>query len=168
MRVRWAPSPRGRIAAFHALKFLSSVLMPETCDDNGGVAPAQPPPPGFELAGIPYSARRDMLLNRPWVLYFAALVLWSYGHALEGPCPDVPAPSAAMTQTLVADMRAYLSTYATVRSPDELAVRRGVNANSAVLLVLAEAFKQTRWELLHEAANLLGNCIMLNSGGTVS
>jgi hypothetical protein len=66
-----------------------------------------------------------------------------------------------------AQMRTYLLTYATVRSPDELLLKRGINGNSAVLVALREMFKLTRWELLHEAANLLNNCIVLNSGGSV-
>jgi ribosomal protein S9 len=156
MRGTWAPSPRGRNAAFYALKYLFTVLMPE---GTGGA-----PQPGYEL-NMPYSARDDLLLNRPWVLYYAALVLWSYGHALEGPSPDAPLPSTQ--QEMVADMRQYLLQYATASSPDDLMHKGGISKNSAVLMVLRETFKLTRWELLHEAANLLNNCITLNAGGSI-
>ncbi|TDZ26534.1 Zinc finger protein klf1 [Colletotrichum orbiculare MAFF 240422] len=156
MRDLWAPSAKARDATYYALKFLCSVLMP----DAGGASP-QAGGPNYDE---PYTARDDVLLNRPWVLYFAALVVWCYGFALEGPCPDIPLPKTKQEQ--VRQMREYLSEYGSGASPEDLKNLKGLNANSALLLVLKDSFGTTRWELLHEGANLLNNCLQLNAGAT--
>ena len=54
---------------------------------------------------VPYSPRDDYLLNRPWVLYFSALVVWSYGFALEGPIDPGTAPPLTTNEAQVLDMR---------------------------------------------------------------
>ncbi|KAM5348215.1 hypothetical protein ACJ41O_008039 [Fusarium nematophilum] len=153
----WAHSARARDATFYALKFLCSVLAPDQ------VSPAHAG--GYHL-DEPYDARDDVLLNRPWVLYFAALVVWSYGYALEGSCPDVPLPTTR--QEKLQHMRNYFVKFGTIENPGNLQGRAGINANTALLMVLKDTFETTRWELLHEAATLLNNCIILNQGGTIN
>ncbi|GKT85291.1 C2H2 finger domain-containing protein [Colletotrichum tofieldiae] len=146
MRDLWAPSAKARDATFYALKFLRSVLMPDGGTRRSPTA----------------TTRDDVLLNRPWVLYFAALVVWCYGFALEGPCPGIPVPGTKQEQ--VQQMREYLMKYGGATSPDDLKMMKGVNTNTALLLVLKDSFGTTRWELLHEGANLLNNCLQLNTG----
>ncbi|KAK8090971.1 hypothetical protein PG994_000476 [Apiospora phragmitis] len=158
MKDNWAPSAKARDATFYALKFLCSVLLANSADS-----------PGSEDHGrkyLPYSARDDVLLNRPWVLYFAGLVVWCYGYALEGPCTSAPIPSSPRER--LDQMREYLQRLGSVSSPEELKLTKGVNKNSAMLMILKEAFELTRWELLHEGATLLNNCIQLNNGISVS
>ncbi|KAK4217785.1 zinc finger protein klf1 [Rhypophila decipiens] len=158
MRDVWAPSAKARDATYYALKFLHSVMLQDavgTPKTNGYINPDEP-----------YSARDDVLLNRPWVLYFAALVVWCYGFALEGPCPEAPMPTSP--QDRVRLMRDYLVKYSSVSSPEELKALKGLNRTTPLLMVLKDTFEVTRWELLHEGATLLGNCIHLNAGGTVS
>jgi len=152
----WARTARARDATFYALKFLSSVLLPGA---DGG-----PTVPGHNLQKH-YEARYDVLMNRPWVLYFAVLVVWCYGFALEGPCVD--AVVGASAEEIQRQMQAYLVEFGGIADPNELHLMRGVNNNTALLMVLKESFENTRWDLLHEAANLLRNCIMLNAGATV-
>ncbi|KAK7734977.1 hypothetical protein SLS53_007754 [Cytospora paraplurivora] len=163
MKDIWAPSVRARDATWYALKFLCSVLL----EENGTPHPNSN---GFKnqshVGGeLPYCARDDVLLNRPWVLYFAALVVWSYGHALEGPCPDVVVPTSQAER--VRQMREYLQMYGGVNWPEDLRAMKGLNNNSSLLLVLKDTFLTTRWELLHEGAMLLNNCVQLNSGSMV-
>ncbi|KAI1177452.1 fungal-specific transcription factor domain-containing protein [Nemania sp. FL0916] len=140
MKDHWAPSARARDATFYAVKFLLSVL----------------------LDGTQYCARDDVLLNRPWVLYFAALVVWCYGFAIAGPCPGHVVPSNP--EEKYAQMRDYLERLGSIQTPDDLKLMKDVNKSSALLSVLKDAFASTRWELLHEGATLLDNCIQLNSG----
>lgn len=156
VKEQWAPSARARDAAFYALRFLSSVLLPEGAASTNV---ASPWPDGV------YETRYDVLMNRPWVLYFAALVVWCYGYALEGPCGDVASNDTSSENQQ--QMRNYLLRYASVASPNELQSMKGINNNTALLAVLRESFANTRWDLLHEGAHLLRNCIILNSGGTV-
>lgn len=153
----WAHSARARDATFYALKFLCSVLSP----DKVG-----PPHAGGYHLDEPYEARDDVLLNRPWVLYFAALVVWCYSFALEGPCPHVAQPTTR--QEKLQHMRGYLARYGTIESPANLQHKTGINENTALLMYLRDTFENTRWELLHEGSYLLNNCILLNAGGTVS
>lgn len=152
----WAPSARARDATFYALKFLNSVLAPDQAGSSY---------PGHSPQAKPYETRDDVLLNRSWVLYFAVLVVWCYGFAMEGPCPNVVIP--ATRQEKWHHMRSYLARYGGITDPNELRSMRGINNNTALLLVLKESFEDSRWELLHEGANLLRNCITLNSGGTI-
>ncbi|RWA03129.1 hypothetical protein EKO27_g11976 [Xylaria grammica] len=143
MKDHWAPSARARDATFYAVKFLCSVL----------------------LDGTQYCARDDVLLNRPWVLYFAALVVWCYGFAIAGPCPGYAVSSGH--EEKYAQMREYLQRLGSIQTPDDLKFMKDVNKSSALLVVLKDTFGSTRWELLHEGATLLDNCIQLNSGAMV-
>ncbi len=143
MKDHWAPSARARDATFYAVKFLCSVL----------------------LDGTHYSARDDVLLNRPWVLYFAALVVWCYGFAIAGPCLGYAVPSSHEEKQT--QMHDYLQRLGSIQTPDDLKFMKDVNKSSALLTVLKDTFGSTRWELLHEGATLLDNCIQLNSGSMV-
>ncbi|KAK3353513.1 fungal-specific transcription factor domain-containing protein [Lasiosphaeria hispida] len=155
MKDVWAPSAKARDATYYALKFLHSVML-----SNGSGTPKSN---GYSHIDEPYSARDDVLLNRPWVLYFAALVVWCYGYALEGANTNAPVPTTQ--QEKLGMMREYLVKYGSVTTPDELKSMKGVSHNTPLLMVLKDTFEGTRWELLHEGATLLSNCIHLNSGG---
>lgn len=162
MKDIWAPSVRARDATWYALKFLFSVLVEGSGNSRPQQQQQQHSQPDPEA---PYSARDDVLLNRPWVLYFSALVVWSYGHALEGSCPDVTIPTNKAEQ--VRQMREYLISYGGTDNPETLRTMKGLNNNSSLLLVLKDTFLTTRWELLHEGATLLGNCVALNAGTSI-
>lgn len=157
MKDTWAPSAHARDAVYYALQFLSSVLIPAKSE------PASVPGPGgHRTTEEPYSPPADVLMHRPWVLYIAGLIVWCYGFAIEGPCVDyVPAPSK---EGRVEQMREYLHKFADVETPEMLSEQRGMNENTALLMVLRDSFEMTRWELLHEGATLLNNCIQLNAG----
>lgn len=148
MKETWAPTARARDATFYALRFLSTVLVPE---DH------VPPPGSTSSAGFDYSARDDFLLNRPWVLYFATLIVWSYGYALDGP---IKPPYKLLThEDKVRDMQGFLRRVGGVRAPDDLAKMPNRNACLGMLFLVRDMFKKTRWELLHEASNLLSKCM---------
>ena len=158
MKDIWAPSAKARDATYYALKFLHSVMLSD--------AVGTPKSNGFSHVDEPYSARDDVLLNRPWVLYFAALVVWCYGYALEGANKIKPAPMSRQDRNR--QMREYLEKYGNVSSPEELKSMHGISQNTPLLTVLKDTFEETRWELLHEGATLLTNCINLNAGQHVS
>ena len=157
---RWAKRASARDAAFYALKFLAQVLIPPYEGNQYGHAASGVNilPQAFEQNQ--YMARDDFLLNRPWVLYFSTLVVWCYGFALEGQI--VPPPKDddfATPQQRDRDMRDYLHRVGGIRAPDDLENVSGRNRCLGLLMILKESFSLTRWELTHEAANLLGNCI---------
>ncbi|KAI9709858.1 MAG: hypothetical protein M1812_007566 [Candelaria pacifica] len=162
MKEKWAPTAAARDATYFALQFLSRVLLPGNEQQQQHVLVGQP-----HQAPPPYLARDDFLLNRPWVLYFAALIVWSYGYALEGAI--TPAlPLLATPDQKRADMRAFLIRVGGVGGPEYLSGVKGKNCCAGMLLVLRDMFRKTRWELLHEAANLLTNCVDMLTGGAIS
>ncbi|KAJ4515595.1 hypothetical protein HRR83_004711 [Exophiala dermatitidis] len=163
---KWALKASARDAAFYALKFIVQVLIPP--DDGidgvnsrlyGHASPILPQ--AFDQNQ--YVARDDFLLNRPWVLYISALVVWCYGFALEGPIKPAPKEEDFATyRQKEADMRDYLNHVGGVRAPDDLENVKGKNRCLGLLMILKESFESTRWELTHEAAGLLGNaCLKL-------
>ncbi|KAF1960669.1 hypothetical protein CC80DRAFT_262393 [Byssothecium circinans] len=149
MKEHWAPTARARDATFYAIRFLSNVMVADgrsTCPSNN--------PPSISTN---YSAREDSLLNRPWVLYFATLIIWSYGYALDGP---VKSQYVLTTyDDKVTDMVRFLQRVGGVRSPEDLAKMPDRNACLGLLIIMRDMFKKTRWELLHEASTLLTKCI---------
>ena len=146
MKETWAPTARARDATFHALRFLTQVL-------------GQTSSPGGRTHVFAYSARDDTLLNRPWVVYFATLIIFAYGFSMDGPLR----PGYALTtqQQRVDDMQRFLKRASVVATADDLQHMKDRNALLGLLILLKENFGATRWELLHEAANLLGRCIEL-------
>lgn len=146
MKDVWAPTARARDATFYALRFLSNVIVSGQHSLNAS-------------AGLPiaYTARDDVLLNRPWVLYFATLIVWSYGFALDGPLQRPYRIDSYDDK--VRDMTGYLKRVGGVRAPDDLAKLHDRNACLGLLIVMRDMFRKTRWELLHEASTLLTKCI---------
>ena len=167
MREGWAPSARARDAVFYALSFLREVLMPEedqhqpessssSSNHNNNYPRASP----HNQPTFTYSARDDYLLNRPWVLYFAALIVWAYGYALDGPIR--PSNYTLSTRELqIADMRMYLSRVGGVKSPDDLENLQNRNSCLGLLLLLRGCFKEPRWELMHDASEIMDKCVHL-------
>jgi Fungal specific transcription factor domain len=154
MKEGWAPTARARDATFYALRFLCQVLLG---GDSGQ--------PGGMIKDFTYSARDDYLLNRPWVLYFATLIVWSYGYALDGPVRPLYALNSQ--QEVIEDMQGFLRRVGGVRAPDDLATVKNRNACLGLLILMRDTFKAARWELLHEAGKLLTKCIdMLSAPST--
>ncbi|MCJ1380147.1 hypothetical protein MMC17_003250 [Xylographa soralifera] len=157
IRAFWAPKPSARDATFYALKFLSQVLTPDLLLPGHASRTII----GMDGSGE-YSARDDFLLNRPWVLYFAALVVWSYGFALDGPI--TPPPILDTVEQQKQDMRHFLRKTSEVRSPKDLETLKDRNACMGLLMVLRDEFRACQWELMHEASFLLNNCIEMLQG----
>ncbi|KAF2725737.1 hypothetical protein K431DRAFT_195007, partial [Polychaeton citri CBS 116435] len=153
MREQWAPSARARDAVFYALRFLCEVLVPE----EGLLTKHREPPKPLSFS---YSARDDYLLNRPWVLYFAALIVWAYGYALDGPIR--PSNYTLTSRELqIFDMQRYLIRMGGVASPDDLVRQKDRNSCLGLLLLLRDSFRQPRWELLQSASVQLQECISM-------
>ncbi|EEQ29441.1 hypothetical protein McanCB56680_003395 [Microsporum canis] len=150
---RWANKESARDATFYALKFLSQVLL----RNSGTRAENQASRSSINIPE--YCAREDFIMSRPWVLYFAALVVWSYGFALDGPIRPSPPPDLTLPEQQRHDMYGFLERVGGVRHPNDLEKVRDRNRCMGLLMVLRSDFLNTRWELLHEAGKLLGSCI---------
>ncbi|KAB2099938.1 hypothetical protein AG0111_0g11636 [Alternaria gaisen] len=144
----WAPTARARHATFHAFCLLSRVMVRRGRSPN-------PSNPSSDISS--YSARDDHIPYRPWALYLATLVVWSYGFALEGP---VQTPHQLLYyERKVEDMVVYLNRMGGVKTPEDLSKTSHLNACLGLLIIMRDLFKQTRWELLQEAGHLLTKCI---------
>ncbi|KHO01268.1 uncharacterized protein MAM_00269 [Metarhizium album ARSEF 1941] len=147
MAERWIVEASAREAAFYALKFLCECLLTgasaadDDDDDNDEV----------------YSGREDYSLNRPWVMYMAALIVWCYGFAVDGPIALPPTLMTAAEQRR--DMMEFLQRMRGLQSPHDLQAMQRRNRCLGLLMILRDGFVNTRWELLTEAANVLGSCI---------
>ncbi|KAL8938421.1 MAG: hypothetical protein Q9216_003914 [Gyalolechia sp. 2 TL-2023] len=159
IREQWAPKPSARDATFYALKFLAQVLTPDTAGLKRSASEAGIGGP------TEYSARDDFLINRPWVVYVAALIVWSYGYALDGPIKTPPNLISLDQQTY--DMRLFLERVGGVQAPDDLIDTPDRNACMGMLYILRAMFDKCRWELLREGAKLLTNCIEMLRGRDV-
>jgi hypothetical protein len=144
----WAPTVQAQHATLHAFRFLHGVMVAGNDSPNLNTPPSAVPP---------YSSCNDHLLYRPWALYFATLIVWSYGFALEGP---VKGPYQLLSyDDKVRDMVLYLRRMDGVRSPEDLGKTSNRNACLGLLIIMRDIFKQSRWELLQEAGDLLAECI---------
>jgi len=128
-----------------------------------------PDTPGSRVSGgttgVPvYSARDDHLLNRPWILYYACLVVYAYALALEGPL-RVPFRVPRTQAERFDDMRAYLKRVGGTDS-DKLGTLPHKNCCLGLLMTLQELFGQCRWELLVEASRNLQRCADILIGET--
>ena len=156
IRELWAPKPGARHATFYALKLLTGVLAPDLLNERSNAR-------SFRMAEIViYSARNDFLLNRPWALYVAALTVWSYGYALDGPLKSVPNLSTYEQQ--FTDMRLFLERVGGIKHPSDLEDLPDRNACMGMLMILQSTFLECRWELMREAAALLSNCVEMLQG----
>lgn len=156
IREQWAPKASARHATFYALKFLVKLLIPDA-----NISQRSSGADGI-TDGPEYSAEDDSLLNRPWVLYFAALTVWSYGYSLDGPVRSIP--KLLTYEQQAHDMRLFLRRVGGVKSPGDLEHMRDRNACLGMLYILRDMFDKCRWELVHEAAQLLQNCIEMLRG----
>ncbi|EME79600.1 uncharacterized protein MYCFIDRAFT_190439 [Pseudocercospora fijiensis CIRAD86] len=154
MREQWAPSARARDATFYALRFLCEVLVPQEALEKNDNAPSSPPPT------FKYSARDDYLLNRPYVLYFACMIVWSYGYALDGPVGTANFTLTARDEQ-IRDLQRYLIRVGGIASPDDLEGLPDRSSCLGLLILMRECFRQPRWELLHEASDMMNRCVQL-------
>ncbi|USW54437.1 hypothetical protein Slin15195_G077560 [Septoria linicola] len=146
----WAHTAKARHAVYHALRFLREVLLPDT---EAMIMPGQKQ----QLAQFTYSARDDYLLNRPYIMYFACMIVWAYGYALEGPIV-APKYSLLTRDAQIWDMQQYLRQFSNV-GLDDLANMSGRNNAVGLLILMRDCFEKPRWELLHESATMLGKCV---------
>lgn len=116
----------------------------------------------------------DVVLIRPWVMYFSALVLWAYGYLLDGPLypfpeniykprvleSSIPQQTSKQVREMEHDAKTYLHSMGRFAHPNGLQnVPNGRNKVAGLLGVVLTALESSRWELLHEARSRLHNCL---------
>lgn len=149
IRKVWAPSVEARRATFYAIRFLCLVFREkcsgiQRCDRDSVVN---------------YATDTNMLPNHGWVLYSAALVLWSYTFAVDGPS-HLKTSTEASIDDHIREMDDFLIRAENIKSPEDIAFYR-LNSCAGILHVLSYIFRMGTWDLLLEGADRLANCIQL-------
>ncbi|KAM3420035.1 hypothetical protein BST61_g3345 [Cercospora zeina] len=150
----WAKSPRGRDAVYWAMRFLHKVLI----EDVQASTPAEQVQP---KTGSAYSARDDYLLNRPYILYYACMVVWAYGYLLEGQIANPQYSLLVTAEAQAWDMQHFLGVVNDIKDPSELVNMTDRNRVVGLLIVMRDCLETPRWELLEESARQLESCMEL-------
>lgn len=131
----WARSVDAQWAVFYAFRFLYQAL------------PNVP-----ELDGVAYPTH--CLVSGSWVLYIAALIVWSYCYSYHG--------GTASFQMTLEDLQVVLQQMRSIeyQYPVKLVERVDCNVCLGLLIAVKNIIQQGTWELLGEASKVLGRCIM--------
>lgn len=178
MRV-WASLPSTRHAVLHAFRLLHLVLvdprrstiMGDRDRSDIGSGTAVLPPPEAHL----YSCRSDSDPHRPWVMYYAALSIWSFVRAVSRQ-DSFPEPNGhvgtpfRLSKPLPVDYKrlaAYLSEIASLPELTDNAVATLGNGLPDLLDALRSVFAEAHSEILQEAQVRLRTCneMLINPAG---
>ncbi|KAK4152003.1 hypothetical protein C8A00DRAFT_44869 [Chaetomidium leptoderma] len=166
----WAALPSTRHAVLHAFKLLHRVLVDPRRSAGAGdrerldIGPGVVSLPPIEIQS--YSCRNEPDPHRPWVMYYAALSIWSFVRAisrqdtLQEPTSHVSGPFRPGKHIPVNYRRvaAYLSNIANLPELTE-SVAMGLGDGLPDLLdALHSGFAEAHSELLQEAHERLGMC----------
>lgn len=140
-----------------------------------------------------WEAKHDRVMMRPWGVFHAALIIWSYGYANATRAsnyftlhPQDQAPYSAMNGSNrilhpeedweQIDFNWYVSTVGNLADADELEHVYGLARTKGVILWARRSLTDCGWELrmnviltllilVHEAHALLGTCVGKTAGG---
>ena len=161
----WVNSAGGRDAILHSLQVLRDTMLKQ---DHHGARQ--------------YFSSNDHLLLRPWTLYNAALIVFSWGYMVDGVLRPFPAhllrsqhsaaswaqeweASDQVKNACTQDAQLYLSKIGAVASVQELErIKAGRNNVVGLLRTLEFAFQDSKWELLQEAAARMKGAVQMLEG----
>lgn len=93
------------------------------------------------FAGHRYKAREDNIAPRPWCMYHAIIILWSYGLMTEGPEENSP----------VIGVEEYVGRMLSALQSGHQGKILGANRTKGLVTAMRDAFQGCRWALLEEA-----------------
>ncbi|KAK1955931.1 hypothetical protein LY78DRAFT_686497 [Colletotrichum sublineola] len=144
----WSNASSTRHAVLHAFKLLYRVLV----DQRG---PKRRVTSSFgslpEPVSVFYSCRSEPDPHRPWVMYYAALTIWSFVQALG--IPNKNAPPGRYSE-----IARYLAHFANLEELTDEAARDLNERLPELLDLLKTSLEQSHSELLREASDRLKAC----------
>ncbi|KAM7193102.1 hypothetical protein V8F33_007974 [Rhypophila sp. PSN 637] len=161
----WASLPSTRHAVLHAFRLLHRVLVDprRSLSDPKRNEPGSISLPPMEVQT--YSCFNELDPHRPWIMYYAALCIWSYIHALRSsdlPHHVVQQLPARPTKPIAVNYRrlvTYLTNIASLTKLTEAnTAMLGGEGLSDLLDELRSIFVESNSELLLEAHERLGVC----------
>lgn len=169
--ITWSATKSASEAAFHAVSYVKKVLILEAAPADFANCSDE------ELTKSLYNARDDPLFNRAWVLYYATLVLWSYGMALDGVLQPFPSHLTSrsggyQTPDVEQDRATFQDAIEYLRGPmgrarnvaDLQHVAGSRNRVVGLIGLVRKSFESSEWELLQEASERLGQAIDMLRG----
>ncbi|KAL2075206.1 hypothetical protein VTL71DRAFT_148 [Oculimacula yallundae] len=147
----WAPTVGARKATFHALRCLIAAFQEMMENDK------------FNHSDFLSNFAKQNTPVQRWVLYSAALIVWCYSYAVDGPLHTNISTSSTFDGH-IHDMKQFLTRAENIKSPEDVAFYR-LNGTAGLLNVMCYIFRKDSWELLQEGAQLLTNCIKLIDKG---
>jgi hypothetical protein len=163
----WAALPSTRHAVLHAFKLLHRVLVNPRRSAGAGDRDVGP-----GLAGLPatetqfYSCRNEPDPHHPWIMYYAALTIWSFVRAVTRR-DSLQEPTSHMRESFRSikpptfnhrRLAAYLSSIASLADLTESAAMGLSDGLSDLLDALRAVLAEAHSELLQEAHERLGVC----------
>ena len=172
----WATLPSTRHAVLHAFKLLHRVLVdPRRSrgpnDREVGSSGVSLPP--IEVQS--YTCRNEPDPHRPWIMYYAALSIWSFVRAVSRqdssyePTPSQASSPFRVGKLIPVDFRrlaGYLSNTAALSDLSEAAAKGLADGLPDLLDALRSIFTEAHSELLQEAHERLGVCKEMLAGGS--
>ncbi|KAK3996618.1 fungal-specific transcription factor domain-containing protein [Cladorrhinum sp. PSN332] len=158
---QWCTQSTTRHAVLHAFRLLHGVLVDPRRNTNASERDRQ----GFGAVHLPpievhsYSCRHEPDPHRPWVMYYAALCIWSFVRAisrhdsLQEP-PSVPPSPFRQPKSIPVNyhrVSAYLSQIASLQELTEAATVGLGEGLPELLEMLHCIFAEAQSEILHEA-----------------
>ena len=155
----WVGTTTAQVAVLHSFKLLHETLSPPE-GTQSDFTPSRP-------TLITYSCRADPSIYRPWVLYLAALTIWTYQYAsMLKSTSDLRQASTLPSEDVEARALHYLRACATTHHPDGLCMLASAQGCTAVLQVLSNNFEYAEHELMEEAGKRLLECAKWVAGGS--
>ncbi|KAK4646122.1 hypothetical protein QC761_207560 [Podospora bellae-mahoneyi] len=167
----WATLPTTRHAVLHSFKLLHRVLV-DPRRSSGSISSSDRDRIGLGGVHLPpievqsYSCRSEPDPHRPWVMYYAALCIWSFVRAISkhdsvhdmSSHPTSPFRPPKVLPVNYRRVSAYLSNVANMNELTEATAGTLVDGLSDLLEALHSIFAEAYSELLHEAHDRLKIC----------
>lgn len=147
----WATTSSARLAVAHAFDLLDETLL--------GAALRTARQASDQTTTTNYTCRADPSSYRPWVLYLAALTIWSYQYALNTRSSHItPQRSFEADQALSQHVACSYIRRCAESGIDSFPDQISAQGCGAVCKLLAQDFAHAEWELLVEASRVLELC----------
>lgn len=146
----WATTSSARLAVAHAFELLDETLLGATLRTARQAS---------DQTTTNYTCRADPSSYRPWVLYLAALTIWSYQYALNTRSSHItPQRSFEADRALSQHVACSYIRRCAESGIDSFSDQMSVQGCGAVCKLLAQDFAHAEWELLVEASRVLESC----------
>lgn len=146
----WAATSSSKVAVSHAFRLLDETLL-----DKNSVSSRQPL---SHLTTKHYTCRTDASMYRPWILYLAALTIWSYQYASGHRPSQTASQGLDADQSLGQDIAYSYIRRCAESGIDNFTGQMSVQGCGAICKLLAQDFAFAEWELLLEASKILDSC----------